>query len=121
MEGNIRGTGERVTFTYEQGMTTDNYTAQIDGEVFTGKAVMDGATSITGQVFDLNTNSALDNPFGTQVFGTSTTNKFVAVMIGNRGSSLNCQMRYADPSGFTPLGGVGICAHSDGRIIDGVW
>lgn len=113
MTGQIRGTGERVAFIYEQGMDHDKYTVVIDGETFSGKAVMDGSS--TG--------------YGTAVFGGQigtgtlfgTTNRFVAVLLGNNGNSLNCQMRYADSSGFTTLGGVGICQHSDGRVIDVVW
>ena len=115
MTGQIRGTGERVKFTYEQGLDSDTYTAVIGGETFNGKAVMDGATSTAATAI-----------FGTDVsgatlFGTTTTNRFVAVLLGNRGSSLNCQMRYADSSGFTTSGGVGQCQHSDGRVIDVVW
>lgn len=113
MTGQIRGTGERVTFTYEQSMDHDVYTAVIGNETFSGKAVMDGSSSGLGV-----------GTFGGQV-GTATvmgtTNRFVAVLLGNKGNSLNCQMRYADSSGFTTSGGVGVCQHSDGRIIDVVW
>ncbi|MGQ0566188.1 MAG: hypothetical protein ACT4OK_14130 [Gemmobacter sp.] len=115
MTGQIRGTGERVKFTYEQGLDSDTYSTVIGGETFNGKAVMDGATS-----------TAATGIFGTDIagatlFGTTTTNRFIAVLLGNRGSSLNCQMRYADSSGFTTSGGVGLCQHSDGRVIDIVW
>lgn len=55
------------------------------------------------------------------VMGYGTTNRFIAVLLGDKGNALNCQMRYADSSGFTTSGGVGICQHSDGRIIDVVW
>ncbi|MEN8833799.1 hypothetical protein [Pacificibacter sp.] len=112
MTGQIRGTGERVQFNYEQGLDHDIYTSIIGSERFSGKAIMDGssstyATAFGGGISDL--------------FGTSTTNRFVAVLLGDKGSSLNCRMRYADSSGFTTSGGVGECRHSDGRIIDIVW
>lgn len=113
MTGQIRGTGERVQFTYEQGIDSDTYSAIIGDEAFKGKAVMDGATAGVGTVFG--------NGFDATLFGSTTTNRFVAVLLGNKGSSLNCQMRYADASGFTTSGGVGVCEHSDGRKIDVVW
>jgi len=113
MTGQIRGTGERVVFAYEQGIGSDTYTATIGGEKFAGKAVMDGSTSGVGTVFGTGMDATL--------FGSTTTNKFVAVLLGDKGNSLNCQMRYADSSGFTTSGGVGVCQHSDGRMIDVVW
>jgi hypothetical protein len=113
MTGQIRGSGERITFTYEQGLDSDTYSAVIGGEKFVGKAVMDGSTSGVGTVFG----AGLD----ATVFGATTTNRFVAVLLGDKGNSLNCQMRYADSSGFTTSGGVGICQHSDGRVIDVLW
>ncbi|GEM_PF-3082885 len=60
--------------------------------------------------------------FGTTtIIGTNYTGDFVAVLLGSRGSSLSCQLQYADSSGFTTSGGVGVCQHSDGRLIDIVW
>ena len=85
MQGIIRGEGIPVQFTYVQGAYSDSYTAQIDGEEFHGRAVMVGAKS----TFTL--------------FGpiTSTTGKFQATMHGTRGSTLRCEMHYADQSGYT--------------------
>lgn len=113
MTGQIRGSGERIQFQYQQGIDSDTYTATINGENFAGKAVMDGATSGFGTAFG--------SDFGASVFGSTTTNRLIAVMLGDKGSSLNCQMRYADSSGVTTSGGVGVCQHSDGRVIDIVW
>ena len=103
-----------MQFQYEQGLETDKYTAVIGSEKFTGKAVMDGSSSIFGTISgtsDLNST----------IFGSVSTNRFVAVLFGSEGSSLNCKMRYADSSGFTSSGGVGVCQHSDGQIIDVIW
>ncbi len=113
MTGQIRGTGERVVFAYEQGIDSDSYSATIGNEKFVGKAVMDGSTSGVGTIFGSGMDAA--------IFGSTTTNRFVAVLLGDKGSSLNCQMRYADSSGFTTSGGVGMCQHSDGRVIDVLW
>jgi hypothetical protein len=109
MQGVVRGTGQPVVFAYEQGMSSDSLTAVIDNETFAGKAVMRGASTTVGN-------------FGTAILTASSyTGDFVATLIGNRGSTLSCQLQYADSSGFTTAGGVGVCQHSDGRTIDIVW
>jgi len=110
MDGVIRNDGTRVTFEYEQGLDRDYYKANIDGENFNGQAVQSDARTSTHSNFD----------FGT-VYTSSSSGKFVAVMFGDRGSTLRCNMNYADSSGFTTSGGVGVCEHSDGRIIDIMW
>lgn len=113
MQGVVRGEGTRVQIEYEQGMDRDFYRTTLDGENFSGQAVDAGATSGVGTVF---TGGAV----GTVVV-TNSSGNFVAVLMGDRGSSMRCQMNYADSSGFTTAGGVGICQHSDGRIIDVAW
>ncbi len=113
MDGVVRGEGTRVTFEYEQGMERDFYEATIDGEHFKGQAVYAHARSdISVGSFDGTT---------LPVITSSTSGNLVAVMFGDRGSTMRCDMNYADSSGFTPMGGVGICWHSDGRIIDILW
>ncbi|AZY95977.1 hypothetical protein F1642_14770 [Paracoccus sp. NBH48] len=110
MQGVTRGTGEAVQFSYQQGMDSDTLTAVIGSETFQGKAVQRGNRTMTATTWS-----------GESVFGSSSTGDAVAVMIGSRGSSLSCQLQYADASGFTTSGGVGVCQHSDGRVIDVVW
>lgn len=94
-------------------MDRDFYSATIDGESFSGQAIDAGATSGVGTVYS-------GGGFGT-VVTTNSSGNFVAVLMGDRGSSMRCQMNYADSSGLTNMGGVGICQHSDGRIIDVTW
>lgn len=113
MQGVIRGEGTPVQFQYEQGLDRDFYTAVVDREQFSGQAVNAGASSGTGTLF-------AGGGVGT-VFVSTTTGEFVAVLLGDRGSSMRCQMNYVDSSGFTSFGGVGICQHSDGRVIDVTW
>ncbi len=121
MQGVVRGTGQPVIFAYEQGMSSDSLTAEIDGEAFAGKAVMRGASTTVGTAFGTAT-AGTTTAFGTStLIGSSYTGDFVATLIGNRGSTLSCQLQYADSSGFTTAGGVGVCQHSDGRVIDIVW
>ncbi len=121
MQGAIRGSGQPVQFAYEQGMSSDTLTAVIDGESFNGKAVMRGASTTVGTAFGTaSVGGAI--AFGTTTLvGSSYTGDFVAVLLGSKGSSLSCQLQYADSSGFTTAGGVGVCQHSDGRVIDIVW
>ena len=110
MQGVTRGTGEAVKFSYEQGMNSDTLTAVVGTETFKGKAVPRGRQSIQATTWS-----------GDAIFGSSSTGEFVAVLLGSRGSSLSCQLQYANAEGYTNSGGVGVCRHSDGRMIDVVW
>lgn len=110
MQGVIRGEGTRVQFNYEQGMDRDFYTAVVDGEKFEGQAVY--ADARTGWAMGVNGNSAMV---------TTTSGNIVATMFGDKGSTMRCNMNYADSTGFTTMGGVGVCRHSDGRTIDVMW
>lgn len=121
VQGVVRGEATPVTLAYEQGFSSDTWTAQMDGETFTGRAVMTDARSTIGTGFGTFTGSG-GTGFGSgTVFGTSTSGALAATLLGNRGSTMRCQFQYADPSGFTPSGGLGVCQHSDGRVIDVVW
>ncbi len=113
MDGVVQGEGTRVKFNYEQGWDRDFYEVTIDGEDFKGQAVHADARSETG--FGFANGTVI--PFQT----SSTSGNMVAVLFGNKGSTLRCNMNYADSSGFTTSGGVGICQHSDGRVIDIMW
>ena len=113
MQGVVRGEGTRVTFKYEQGMDRDFYEVTIDGENFKGQAVHADARTGVGVGFTDGTT--------VPVIISSTGGNFVAVMFGDKGSTMRCNMNYADSSGFTTMGGVGVCQHSEGRIIDIIW
>ena len=113
MQGVVRGEGTRVTFKYEQGMDRDFYEVTNDGEYFKGQAVhADSRTGVGVGVADGTTVS---------VITSSTSGNIVAVMFGDKGSTMRCNMNYADSSGFTTMGGVGVCQHSEGRVIDIMW
>lgn len=111
MQGVIRGQGTPVTISYEQGVDHDIYSTMIDGERFVGKAVPASSQSAWG--WNYSTNSSL--------LLTSMSGEFVATLIGDNGSTMRCRMNYADSTGFTSMGGVGECRHSNGKIIDIVW
>ena len=113
IDGVVRNEGSRVTILYKQGMDRDFYEATIDGEFFKGQAVQAEARTGAGIGFFRGTT--------VPVITSSTSGNIVAVMFGDKGSTIRCNMNYADSSGFTSMGGVGICQHSDGRIIDVMW
>ena len=113
MQGVVRGEGSRVTFKFEQGFDRDFYEATIDGEHFKGQAVYADARTGVGFGFAAGTT--------VPVVTSSTSGNFVAVMFGDKGATMRCNMNYADSSGFTSMGGVGVCQHSDGRMIDIMW
>lgn len=113
MQGVVRDEGTRIPFTYEQGAVSDKYRTTVDGENFEGKAVFANASSGSGV--------AIANGQVVPVVTSTTTGNLVATLFGDRGSTMRCSMNYADSSGFTTMGGVGVCQHSDGRIIDVMW
>jgi hypothetical protein len=118
MQGVVRGTGEPVPFQYEQGVSSDNLTAVVGGETFKGKAVMRGASTTVGTGFGTVYSGVTTVSATSTVVGSSYTGDVVATLLGSQGSTLSCQLQYADSSGFTSAGGVGVCQHSDGRIVD---
>ena len=127
MNGMIRNDGTRVSIEYEQGMDHDKLRVTMpDGEIFTGKVVMVGASS--GFVTGFGSASAYSSS-GTYASGAGSTFGVVhtytgsmqGVLFGDKGHTLRCRFQYADQSGFTTAGGVGICKTSDGRVIDIQW
>ena len=127
MQGMIRGSGERVTMSYEQAMQHDNLQVTLpDGETFKGKIVMEGAS--TGVGYGFGTASATSSSVGVAT-GTGTafgivgtyTGSMRGVLFGDNGHTMVCKFQYADSSGFTSAGGVGLCETSDGRVIDVQW
>lgn len=118
MQGVIAGSSERPQISYEQGMDSDNLQiAMPSGEVFQGKLVHAGRVDTVGFGTAV---SGLDTATGTY-FGTSTTGRMVGKLLSNQGRVMDCQMQYADASGFTTAGGVGQCQVLGGERIDIVW
>ena len=110
MQGTVLGDGTPLQFQYGHGMNRNSYTATLGDESFSGQAV------------DANTRHGFETVFETEGFSNVYTStwglEFVAVLHGDRGSNMRCELSYADSSGSSPLGTVGVCRHSDGRIID---
>lgn len=115
MNGMIRDDGSRVPILYEQGMDHDKLRVTMpDGETFTGKAVMVGASSafVSSNSYGTAPSFAVVNTYTGNVEG---------VLFGDRGHTMRCKFQYADSSGFTTAGGVGLCETSDNRVIDVQW
>ena len=114
MDGLVQGTGQRVVIEYTQGLMHDNLKVKMpDGEIFTGKAVMVGHSSSIGRVTTTGGSATIS-------FDTYTGNA-EATLFGDKGGSMRCKLQYADSSGFTTFGGVGLCKSSDGELIDIKW
>lgn len=138
MQAMVRDSGERIPMTYKQGMSHDDLVVTMPGgEVFEGKAVEVGSSSAFVNTFGRGTSSGTATMFGSMgsQFGTYTgaantsafsvvsshTGNFAAVLFGDKGHTMRCQLQYADDSGLTNLGGVGVCETSDGRVVDVQW
>lgn len=127
MNGMMRSTGDRVTINYQQGMEHDDLQVVMpDGETFKGKVVMVGRSSGIGWGFG---SASATSSNGTSAYGTSSafsvvetyTGNMQGVLFGDRKHTMRCKLQYADSSGFTTSGGVGMCETSDGRVIDVQW
>ena len=127
MNGMVRGSGERISISYTQGMQHDNLKVKMpDGEIFSGKAVMVGHSTSMGIGFS---SAAATSSSGAYATGSGTsfgvvesyTGSMQAVLFGNKGHTMRCKFQYADSSGFTTAGGVGLCETSDGRVVDVQW
>ena len=126
MRGMVRGGGEQVSIAYNQGIAHDDLTVTLpDGESFSGKAVMVGKSTSIVQGFGTanawgtgGKASAYGSSFGV---ASTYTGNVQAVLFGNRGRTMQCQLQYADTGGLTNAGGVGVCETSDGKILDIQW
>ncbi len=129
MNGMVRGSGKPISMAYTQGMQHDNLQVTMpDGETFTGKAVMVGRSTSKGTGFgNATATSSSGSGAYTTASGTSFgevesyTGSMQAVLFGNKGHTIRCKFQYADSSGFTTAGGVGLCETSDGRVVDVQW
>jgi hypothetical protein len=99
-------------FHYEEtGIGSGSITAALpDGELFNGSY-----TAVTA--LSSSSGWAKSDSGWAYVSGTSTANsgQFEAVLLGDRGHSMQCLFRGG------PFGGVGTCRVSDGRMIDMQW
>lgn len=127
MNGMLRGSGEPISIAYTQAMQHDDLQVTMpDGETFTGKAVMAGHSTSMGTGFGTVNATSSNGTYATasgSSFGVvqNYTGSMQAVLFGNRGHTMRCKFQYADSSGFTTSGGVGLCEISDGRVVDVQW
>lgn len=114
--GVSEGTG--VQFEYQQSFFDNDGTLKIampDGETFTGKFVQK-SSSTSGNEWEIGESSD-DDSF---VFKDSNTvsSQADAILIGNRGSSMNCKFQLSDPSFGIEGGGIGSCKTSTDKTIN---
>lgn len=127
MNGMVRSSGHPVSIAYNQSTDHDDLKVTMpDGETFTGKAVMVGKSTSLGYSFGSATASSSKGHYAAgsrSAFGVvnTYTGNMQAVLFGNRGHTMRCNFQYADASGFTADGGIGLCETSDGRVIDVQW
>ena len=113
----IRGSGERISMSYQQGARHDDLQVTLpDGETFKGKVVTGGASSGLG--YGLGIATAPATAFGVVA---TYTGGMRGVLFGDKGHTMICNFQYADASGYTEAGGVGLCETSDGKVIDVQW
>ncbi len=114
MSGMTRSDGEKVAINYSQGMVHDNLTVTMpDGEEFKGKVVMVGGSTSHASIYGTD-----GNAFATV---NTYTGNMHGVLFGDAGHSMVCKLQYADSSGFTSMGGVGMCETSASEVIDVQW
>lgn len=124
MTGEMRGMvsdGTAIVVNYQQEMMSDLYTTNINGQNFSGRAVSIDQSASFGTAFGTASVGGTTAFGSSNIFTSSMGGKFRAILLGDKGSSLKCLMQYADASGFTSMGGVGECLHSDGRKVDIIW
>lgn len=119
MQGRERAGGGIVTFDFtETGMAHGTLRAVLaDGEQFQGKHVYQSGVSI-GSGFGTASSGPV-TAFATAFGAVSAfSNDNQAVLFGDRGHTMQCGFRVADPVIGMTSGGVGVCQVSDGRVID---
>ncbi len=124
MKGMVRGSGDSVRFNYKMNLYSDDLDVTLpDGESFRGKAVPVGNTRTTSTATQANPEKKDKHakPVVTHSQSETTTGSAEAVLFGNRGRSMRCNLKYADTGGAIVVGGVGSCTVSDGKVIDVSW
>ena len=118
MQGMLREGGSSVTVDYNQNLLHDSLRIQMpDGELFTGKAVMTGHSTGLGVGVSASPMGAIP------AFGVvqSFSGSMEAVLFGSNGHTMKCRFQYADSTGLTNMGGIGLCETSKGIVIDLQW
>jgi len=112
--GSIRGVsdGKVVNFNYEQEFMDNDGKLNItmpDGESYAGKFVQ-SSTSTSGDGLSFGESSDDDSLILTD--STTLSSDASALLIGNRGSTMNCTFRFSDPDSGIDGGGIGDCETS---------
>ncbi len=119
MQGMMRTSGEVVRFDFtETGMAHGTLkVVLVDGEQFQGKHVYQSSVSVGSGFGTAWSGSATASASAFGAVSTFSGNN-EAVLFGDRGHTMRCRFRIADPVIGMTSGGVGLCQVSDGRVID---
>ena len=85
MQGIVRDKGTRLEFSYEQRMMSDTYTVEINGEVFSGRSVMVDSGETFATAFGTTFGATSSTSSSATVIASSTSGRFKATLLGNRG------------------------------------
>jgi hypothetical protein len=96
------------------------------GSIFQGKVMMVGRTTGVSSGF---ANLSAHSSTGAHASGSgyafgvakTYTGNMQGTLFGDRGHSMRCSFQYADTSGLTNAGGIGVCETSSGEVIDVQW
>jgi len=121
--GKVRGTGEPVVGTFQSKYDGDQATASLNlnvlGQHYSGTIVPIGAGSISAVNFGsawVNGQSINTDGYS---YGYQSTSSFGAMLQGNRGGMMRCDLNTTEPGTFKS--GMGTCQTSDDQVIDLVW
>ncbi|MCV6613700.1 MAG: hypothetical protein OIF35_01905 [Cellvibrionaceae bacterium] len=109
--------GDPVALDYQQGFMDSAGTLKLtmaDGERFEGKFVQHSSTHSSDAVI-IGESSRDDSILLGD--GSSTSSLAKALLLGDRGSSMECEFQLAEPRWGIKAGGIGSCASDDGREI----
>ncbi|MGV0006015.1 MAG: hypothetical protein ACNYPG_05250 [Candidatus Porifericomitaceae bacterium WSBS_2022_MAG_OTU9] len=109
--------GENVYIQYEQELFAHDGKLSVtmpDGEIFTGKFVQH-VTTTSGSESSADWWDDDDNFVSTE--STAVSSKAEAILVGNRGNSMECKMQFSKPKCGIDCGGIGKCKDSNGEQI----
>lgn len=102
-------------------MNSNHPKAVIDGEKCRAKLKPRGEMKTVGTEFGSASAAKVSIDQSKTIVSSTTIGNYMALLLGLRGSSLNCDIQNADSSGFTTSGSVDMCHHVEARIADITW
>lgn len=110
--------GKPVSFDYQQGFLDNDGKLKVtmpDGELFQGKFVQRSSSNSGDEIIfgkKSKNNGVIFNS------SESTSSLTQALLIGNRGNTMKCQLELSNPGSGIDEGGIGSCQVSNGETVD---